>query len=69
MTNYRSMDLDEVVDQTMQDHPELVKRARETQSRTVERARELLAVILKRRQGHANPVEVVSLIEERLGRS
>jgi Asp-tRNA(Asn)/Glu-tRNA(Gln) amidotransferase B subunit len=63
------MDLDEVVDQTMQDHPELVKRARETQSRTVERARELLAVILKRRQGHANPVEVVSLIEERLGRS
>ena len=69
MTNYRLMDLDEVVDQTMQDHPELVKRARETQSRTVERARELLAVILKRRQGHANPAEVVSLIEERLGRS
>ena len=69
MTNYRLMDLDVVVDQTMQDHPELVKRARETQSRTVGRARELLAVILKRRQGHANPVEVVSLIEERLGRS
>lgn len=69
MSNYRSMDLEEVVDQTMRDHPELVKRARETQARNVERARELLAVILKRRQGHANPVEVVSLIEERLGRS
>lgn len=63
------MELEEVVDLTMKDHPELVKRAFESTRQTPHRTHEILAVVLKRRQGHANPVEVVSLIEERLGRS
>ena len=64
--NYRTMELEEVVDLTMKDHPELVKRAFESTRQTTHRTHEILAVVLKRRQGFANPSEVVDIIENRL---
>ena len=64
--NYRTMELEEVVDLTMKDHPELVKRAFESTRQTPHRTHEILAVVLKRRQGYANPSEVVDIIENRL---
>jgi Asp-tRNA(Asn)/Glu-tRNA(Gln) amidotransferase B subunit len=64
--NYRTMELEEVVDLTMKDHPELVKRAFESTQQTPHRTHEILAVVLKRRQGFANPSEVVDIIENRL---
>jgi Asp-tRNA(Asn)/Glu-tRNA(Gln) amidotransferase B subunit len=64
--NYRTMELEEVVDLTMKDHPELVKRAFESTRQTPHRTHEILAVVLKRRQGFANPSEVVDIIENRL---
>ena len=64
--NYRTMELEEVVDLTMKDHPELVKRAFESTRQTPHRTHEILAVVLKRRQGFANPSEVVNIIENRL---
>jgi Asp-tRNA(Asn)/Glu-tRNA(Gln) amidotransferase B subunit len=60
------MELEEVVDLTMKDHPELVKRAFESTRQTPHRTHEILAVVLKRRQGFANPSEVVDIIENRL---
>lgn len=64
--NYRTMELEEVVDLTMKDHPELVKRAFESTRQTPHRTHEILAVVLKRRQGFATPSEVVNIIENRL---
>ena len=64
--NYRTMELEEVVDLTMKDHPELVKRAFESTRQIPHRTHEILAVVLKRRQGFANPSEVVDIIENRL---
>lgn len=61
--NYRTMELEEVVDLTMKDHPELVKRAFESTRQTPHRTHEILAVVLKRRQGFAKPSEVVDIID------